>query len=186
MAEERTYTEKELEEMANLLLADEEPAPEVKPKKKAAAKGKKEPAPEQPVKTPEERLNELVEKGKKNGKLTAKELECLEDMNLDSEVSEFGDFSEESCEAPWHGLTVFEPEVEHVSEEVYGGGLVLDAVEEVDESAFLCTAAADGLGAQVGIAEEVDRFHQVGEGVCGWVGNAFRGVAVRWLVCGSV
>ena len=38
MAEERTYTEKELEEMANLLLADEEPAPEVKPKKKAAAK----------------------------------------------------------------------------------------------------------------------------------------------------
>ena len=36
MAEERTYTEKELEEMANLLLADEEPAPEAKPKKKAA------------------------------------------------------------------------------------------------------------------------------------------------------
>ena len=79
MAEERTYTEKELEEMANLLLADEEPAPEAKPKKKAAAKGKKEPAPEQPVKTPEERLNELLEKGKdidalghtyKNGKCT--------------------------------------------------------------------------------------------------------------------
>ena len=107
-------------------------------------------------------------------------------VDLHAVVGEFGDFSEESCEAPWHGLTVFEPEVEHVSEEVYGGGLVLDAVEEVDESAFLCTAAADGLGAQVGIAEEVDRFHQVGEGVCGWVGNAFRGVAVRWLVCGSV
>ena len=86
MAEERTYTEKELEEMANQLLSDTEPAPEAKPKKKAAAKSKKEPAPEQPVKTPEERLNELVEKGKKNGKLTAKELECLEDMNLDSDV----------------------------------------------------------------------------------------------------
>ena len=86
MAEERTYTEKELEEMANQLLSDAEPAPEAKPKKKAAAKSKKEPAPEQPVKAPEERLNELVEKGKKNGKLTAKELECLEDMNLDSEV----------------------------------------------------------------------------------------------------
>ena len=86
MAEERTYTETELEEMANQLLSDTEPAPEAKPKKKAAAKSKKEPAPEQPVKTPEERLNELVEKGKKNGKLTAKELECLEDMNLDSDV----------------------------------------------------------------------------------------------------
>ena len=86
MAEERTYTEKELEEMANQLLSDTEPAPEAKPKKKAAAKSKKEPAPEQPVKAPEERLNELLEKGKKAGKLTAKELECLEEMNLDGEA----------------------------------------------------------------------------------------------------
>ena len=41
MAEERTYTEKELEEMANQSLSDTEPAPEAKPKKKAAAKSKR-------------------------------------------------------------------------------------------------------------------------------------------------
>ena len=91
MAEERSYTEKELEEMANQLLAETEPKD--KPKKKAPAKSaakapakKKEPVPEQPEKTPEERLNELLEKGKKNGKLTPKDMETLEDLNLDSEV----------------------------------------------------------------------------------------------------
>ena len=91
MAEERSYTEKELEEMANQLLAETEPKDKLK--KKAPAKSaakvpakKKEPVPEQPEKTPEERLNELLEKGKKNGKLTPKDMETLEDLNLDSEV----------------------------------------------------------------------------------------------------
>ena len=83
MAEERSYTAKELEEMANQMLASAET--ETKPKKKTAAK-KKEVVPELPVKTPEERLNELLEKGKKNGKLTPKDMESLEDLNLDSEV----------------------------------------------------------------------------------------------------
>ena len=87
MAEERSYTEKELEEMANQLLAETEPKDKLKKKApaKSAAK-KKEPVPEQPEKTPEERLNELPEKGKKNGKLTPKDMETLEDLNLDSEV----------------------------------------------------------------------------------------------------
>ncbi|MDD6089064.1 MAG: RNA polymerase sigma factor RpoD [Clostridiales bacterium] len=47
---------------------------------------KKDAVPEQSVKTPEERLNELLEKGKKAGKLSAKELECLEEMNLDGDA----------------------------------------------------------------------------------------------------
>ncbi|MDY3859239.1 MAG: RNA polymerase sigma factor RpoD [Candidatus Limivicinus sp.] len=47
---------------------------------------KKDALPEQSVKTPEERLNELLEKGKKAGKLSAKELECLEEMNLDGDA----------------------------------------------------------------------------------------------------
>ena len=86
MSEEKKYSEEELEQMADALLADDAKAPkeEHKPKKKSAKKKEKEP--EQPQKTPEERLNELLEKGKKAGKLSAKELECLEDMNLDSEV----------------------------------------------------------------------------------------------------
>ena len=88
MSEERDYSQQELSEMADVLLAGEdvsEPIPEpAKPKKKNAKK--KEQAEEQNGKTTEERLNELLEKGKKLGKLSAKELECLEEMNLDGEI----------------------------------------------------------------------------------------------------
>ena len=86
MTEEKNFTEKELEEMANSLLAEadaEERPAEEKQKKKSA---KKKDAEQTNAKTPEERLSELLEKGKKQGKLTAKELECLEEMNLDGEV----------------------------------------------------------------------------------------------------
>ena len=83
MSEEKKYSEEELEQMANALLETEEKA-EPKPKKKSGKKKDKEP--EQPQKSPEERLQELLEKGKKAGKLSAKELECLEDMNLDGEA----------------------------------------------------------------------------------------------------
>ena len=94
MSDEIKMTEQELEAAANALLAaadaveddpDElaESAP-AKPKKKSAKK--KDAAPAEPSKTPEERLTELLEKGKKAGKLSAKELECLEELNLDADV----------------------------------------------------------------------------------------------------
>ena len=51
--------------------------------KKAAAS---EPA--APERTPEEVLNALLEKGKKSGQLTNKELEVLETLNLDSETTD--------------------------------------------------------------------------------------------------
>ena len=86
MAEEHIYTEKELKEMADALLEEDDARnEEAKPKRRA---GKKKEAEAPAPKTPEERLNELLEKGKKAGKLTAKELECLEEMNLDSEVQD--------------------------------------------------------------------------------------------------
>ena len=87
MKDERNYTEQELEQMADALLegaAPEQAEPAEKPHKKSAKKKDAAPAPAE--KTPEERLNELLEKGRKAGKLTPKELECLEDMNLDGEV----------------------------------------------------------------------------------------------------
>ena len=86
MKDEQRFTEEELEQMADALL--DEPKEEAKAKKKSAKKK----APEADAvektaeKTPEERLNELLEKGKKNGKLNAKELEILEELNLDAEV----------------------------------------------------------------------------------------------------
>ena len=67
---------KELSAMADALLASAE---EDKPKKtRGRAKAKKaEEAAEVPQKTNEERLNELIEQGKKAGKLTSKELMAL-------------------------------------------------------------------------------------------------------------
>ena len=66
--------------------------PEKTEKKKTArksAKTAKEPAaPAHPEKAPEEVLNELLEKGKKAGQLTNKELEVLETLNLDTEATE--------------------------------------------------------------------------------------------------
>ena len=91
MKENNSYTETELEAMADALLeendapsAEAQSAETAKPRRKG--KAKKEAAAPAPEKTAEERLNELIEKGKKAGKLSTKDLECLEEMNLDSEV----------------------------------------------------------------------------------------------------
>jgi len=58
------------------------------PAKRTRKSKKAEPAAEAVQKTPEERLAELLEKGKKAGKLTVKQMEFIEDLNLDSEVIE--------------------------------------------------------------------------------------------------
>ena len=87
MSEEKIYTEAELKAMADALLAaDAENEKPAKATKKRAPRAKKEAQPEAPVKTVEERLQELLEKGKKAGKLSPKDLECLEEMNLDNEA----------------------------------------------------------------------------------------------------
>ena len=86
MAEEHIYTEKELKEMADQLLKEDEGQAEQADKTKARRKTGKKKENEEPVKSPEEKLHELLEKGKKAGKLSAKELECIEELNLDSEV----------------------------------------------------------------------------------------------------
>ena len=86
MAEEHIYTEKELKEMADQLLKEDDSQHEQADKAKARRKSGKKKENEEPVKSPEEKLHELLEKGKKAGKLTAKELECIEELNLDSEV----------------------------------------------------------------------------------------------------
>ena len=86
MAEEQIYTEKELNDMADQLLKEDEGQQEQADKAKPRRKGGKKKENEEPAKTPEEKLTELLEKGKKAGKLSAKELECIEELNLDSEV----------------------------------------------------------------------------------------------------
>ena len=88
MKEEMKLSEQELETMADALLeqagAEEESKPQTKSRKKSSKK--KEAESIEPVKTVEERLAELLEHGRKKGRLSTKELECLEDMNLDNET----------------------------------------------------------------------------------------------------
>ena len=72
-----------------------ETAAPVKEKKKKSASKKKDVEKEEPQedvqipeKTPEEKLTELFEKGKKTGKLTTRDLECLEEMGLEGDAIE--------------------------------------------------------------------------------------------------
>ena len=69
--------------------AEEAPIEEKKPAAKKKSSSKKKAAPKeepQPEKTKEEKLSELIEKGKKAGKLTSKELsDALEGMSLEPE-----------------------------------------------------------------------------------------------------
>lgn len=90
----------ELDAMADALLAADDAkqaeakadgtAPAQTADKPAAASAEDVSAAEKPEseKTTEEKLNDLVEKGKKTGKLSSKDLMVLEDMNLSSEETE--------------------------------------------------------------------------------------------------
>ncbi|MBR6353004.1 MAG: hypothetical protein IKS25_02680, partial [Oscillospiraceae bacterium] len=71
-----------------LLSASDEPELIPEPPKTKKSARKKESAEEGSSKTPEERLNDLLEKGKKSGKLSSKELKILDDMNIDGEAIE--------------------------------------------------------------------------------------------------
>ncbi len=95
MEKEQNMTPQELEAQADALLAAAETGAR-KPAKKSAVKAPVEaPAPVETMvlgedglpreKTTEEKLGELIEKGKKAGKLSAPDLEALEDMNLEAE-----------------------------------------------------------------------------------------------------
>ena len=91
---------KELDAMADALLAADDAkqaeakadgtAPAQTADKLAVASAEDVSAAEKPEseKTTEEKLNDLVEKGKKTGKLSSKDLMVLEDMNLSSEETE--------------------------------------------------------------------------------------------------
>ncbi len=78
----------------SVTLAHEEDAPATKPKRKKATSKKKaadagEPTPgADEAKTPEQKLQELLDKGKKKGRLSTKELECLEEMGLEGDAIE--------------------------------------------------------------------------------------------------
>ncbi|MBR4394386.1 MAG: RNA polymerase sigma factor RpoD [Oscillospiraceae bacterium] len=77
--------DKLLEESSLVDLADQAVTEIPKPKRKSGKKKEDSPADNR---SPQERLNELMEKGKKAGKLTPKDLELLDELNLDPEAVE--------------------------------------------------------------------------------------------------
>ena len=84
-------TEQDLEKAADALLAED--ALKTGPKKKASKRKPKEEPKEEPkektpseAKTPEDILNELLEKAKKNGKISTKEIATLEEKGIDAEA----------------------------------------------------------------------------------------------------
>ena len=80
----------ELDAMADALLAADDAKQAETADKPAAASAEDVSAADKPEseKTTEEKLNDLVEKGKKAGKLSSKDLMVLEDMNLSNEETE--------------------------------------------------------------------------------------------------
>ena len=134
--EDVQLSSKELKDMADQILeqADDKPA---RSKRRKGAK-QAEAAAEVPQKTNEERLNELIEKGKKNGKLTSKELmEVLEDMNLEQEqIDKFYDTLENL------GIdTVGDDYLPPIDEEALPALEELEEIEEVTEEEIVDTEA---------------------------------------------
>ena len=82
-------------------------------------------------------------------------------VDFDAEVGELGYLTQETGEAAGYDGSVFEPEVEHVSEEIDGFGLVFDFVEETHEAALLLPCVFQGFTAQVGVREKVNQSYHL-------------------------
>ena len=133
MAEDRIYTEKEPGVMTSRLLREHEPesAGGVKSKN-----DRKKDAGAADARTPEERLAQLLEKGKKAGRLSAKELECIEEMNPDGElVSKFYESLEQSgVDIEIAGADLLPPIDDELPE-----GEALSTIEEVTQEELSAT-----------------------------------------------
>ncbi len=110
-------------------------APAKKTRKKTAKK--EEAAPQEPEKTKEEKLNELIEKGKAAGKLSSKELmDVLDDMNLEpDELDKFYD-KLENAGIDMAGDNTLVP-LEELAPEVED----LETIEEITEEDIASTEA---------------------------------------------
>jgi hypothetical protein len=81
-------------------------------------------------KTPEEKLNDLIEKGKKAGKLTTKDLEGLEQWGLDPEAI---DKFYEALEAAGVDIDIADDELPPVDDDDLPALEELEEIEEVTE-----------------------------------------------------
>lgn len=129
---EQQAEEAAAEEIVTEAVAAEETAPAEDDK---AAKGKKEKV----EKTPEEQLEELLKKGKKNGKLTNKDLGLLEKLSLSEDRIEkfYEEMDALNIEVDIEGLDILPPLDDDLLPEVDD----LEGIEEVTEEEINDTEA---------------------------------------------
>ena len=139
MDNEKEMTVEELEAAADAFLAEAEAQePEKKPAKKRAPRKKKTEEKVEDTRTPEEKLAELLERGKKNGRLTMEDLSCLETMGCDPEtVNKFY----ENAEAAGVEIVTIDEDLVNLDDDVVN----LDNIEEIPEEELMDAESMDGL-----------------------------------------
>ena len=80
-------------------------------------------------------------------------------MHLHAHVGQFRELTQKARKTLGNHVAVFVPVVEHITQQIHGGSLRLDAVEEAHEATLLCALMRDGERAQMGIGKEIDIFH---------------------------
>ena len=83
------------------------------------------------------------------------------EMHLYPTVRQFANLAQKTGKALGNYGAVFEPEVEHIAQQIHGLSLVLDFVEETHQSAFLLTGMLQSPAAQMGVGEEINGFHDI-------------------------
>ncbi len=128
-------TEQELERAADQLLeaAEEKPAPKKRTRRSKASEqsAEEKKADEAPAKSSEEILNELMEKAKKTGKISTKEIAALEEKGVDAEsITKFYD----ALEANKIEIDISEDEAASILEDIDMPEIEeLNEIEEVTE-----------------------------------------------------
>ena len=82
------------------------------------------------------------------------------EMHFHSHIRQFREFAQEPGIAFRYYIFILVPEIKHISQQIDGCSLMLDAVEETYESAFLHSAVRDCPRAEMRIRKEIYIFHK--------------------------
>ncbi len=143
MNDELNFTDEELESMADRLIEEAagsdiaaQQETEIVTNRKKPSKKKDAPVDNRP---PEERLSELLEKGKKAGKLTARDLELLNELNLSPDAADrfYEDVEKAGVEIDYSSDDLLPPLDEDILPELDD----IRAVEPVPEEELIDTDA---------------------------------------------
>ena len=76
-------------------------------------------------------------------------------MKFYAPIAQFAQFSQKPCKAARHHISIFMPKVKHVTEHIYGFGLVFYRVEKCHEAFLVATRVFESPRTKVGIRNEI-------------------------------